>query len=336
MPRKTTQVKFKTNKEYFDSLPENSEDYVKKKIKYGNNKIRYLLEGNLLTERDENIKDKNKIELDWSIDLSPLKYKKLIDNGYYRIIDGAKYILESKLPNNLKNMSSNTINNKKKQDNMPNNQLIPHPILNKESAVPLYLTASQAKKAKYGHSFIIKPEQINPTNPNFRFTYMGRHNRALLHEALNSGKKARIVLMDEELGGSGIKEFFRGVGKFFKDNWGSIKPIVSTVLDLGAPALAKAFPEASPAILAGRQLIKKTTGVSVGAKATQSGGSFKAKGLRQQVDFPRRKMTGGRLVKGSAEAKAHMARIRAMRKTGVKKVAFSKVSVMDAGSFLSN
>jgi hypothetical protein len=194
------------------------------------------------------------------------------------------------------------------------------------SVVHIRLSKPQLKKVKCGHTFRIHPKNINPTDVKskdivFPFKQLGRHNRVLLDEAKSTGQPRRIVLMDEELAGSGIKEFFQGVGRFFKKNWGVIKPIVSTVLDVGAPALAKAFPEFSPAILSGRQLIKQTTGTSVG----MNGGSFLAKGL-QQMEPPRRRLCAGRLAKGSPEAKAHMAKLRAMR--GTKATSGGRMSVM--------
>lgn len=199
-------------------------------------------------------------------------------------------------------------------------QIIMHPVLNEASVVRIKLSKPQLKKVKYGHTFRIKPENIGHPE-GFPLPKLGRHNRVLLHEAKTTGKPTKIVLMDEELEGSGIKEFFQGVGRFFKKNWGAIKPIVSTVLDLGAPALAKAFPEASPAILSGRQLIKQTTGVGM------DGGSFLAKGLIQ-AEPPRRRMCAGRLTKGSPEAKAHMAKLRAMRGAKPKMVKGGRVSIM--------
>ena len=69
---------------------------------------------------------------------------------------------------------------------------------------------------------------------------------------------------------------------WLKKHWSSdIKPFVSLALDTGA----KAYPEAMPARLA----IKSMTGV----------------GIRR-----------GRFIKGSVEAKAHMAKLRAMKKGG--------------------
>ena len=195
-------------------------------------------------------------------------------------------------------------------------QLIMHPILHEASNLRVKLSKPQLKKIKYGHTRRIKAENINHPE-GFPMPKLGRHNRVLLHEALSTGKPAKIVLMDEELDGSGIKDFFRGVGHWFKKNW---RPIVSTVLDVGAPALAKAIPEASPAILSGRELLKQTAGVGL------EGGSFLAKGLMARK-APRR-IGGGRLVKGSAQAKAHMAELRAMRKTKAKTAKGGRVSIM--------
>jgi hypothetical protein len=183
--------------------------------------------------------------------------------------------------------------------------------------IKIALTKAQINKIKLGRRFQIPHHAIH--NPNdsvegFTLTNLHPDNVEKLIKAKKNKKSARITLSESEIEGSGIKEFFQGVGRFFKNNWGTIKPIVSTVLDMGAPALAKAFPEASPAILAGRQLIKKTTGVGMDSLDTRlrNGGSFLAKGLIQ-AEPPRRRMCAGRLAKGSPEAKAHMAKLRAMR-----------------------
>ncbi len=70
-----------------------------------------------------------------------------------------------------------------------------------------------------------------------------------------------------------------------KKNWNVIKPVLSSVADVAIPAAATAFgaPEAG---IAARQGLKALTGVGVGKK----------------------------MVKGSEEAREHMAKLRAMRK----------------------
>ena len=316
----------KTNKQIFDILPDNYEfGYVKTKYCYGpkKDKIRYMLSNVSITNPDDD-EDNGLMLLG---DISPLTYKKMIDKNEFRVMDGTPFLLFDKLPENVKN--SMTGLNKPKtpkattitkmpeytsEDYMPH-----HQILSQGAVVALQLTPSQYKKVRYGDRFRIKPAQINNPQANFKFPNMGKHNRDALAQALYDGKTAQIRIMKHEIEGSGIKEFFRGVGKFFKDNWKTIKPIVSTVLDVATPALAKSFPEFAPAIIGTRQLIKSTTGTGVG-------GSFKSRGV-----------SGGKLVKGSQAAKDHMAKLRAMRGTGLG----TKVSVMggddefDGGSFMS-
>lgn len=228
-----------------------------------------------------------------------------------------KFELEGKLSNESV-IVLNKSTKKKSTTNIPempkaNNQKAPiekslgfHPILSQDSVISLKLSPSQVKKVKYGDRISIRPDQINHPQSNYKFPNMGKHNRDALHDALTTGKRRPIRLFVDEIEGSGIKDFFRGVGKFFKDNWKTIKPVVSTVLDLGAPALAKSFPEFAPAIIGTRQLIKSTTGTGA-----CKGGSFKAAGV------------GGKLVKGSQAAKDHMAKLRAMR---VSKAKSEKVS----------
>jgi hypothetical protein len=257
--------------------------------------------------------------------LTPEEYKILMKEKLYTKPYKTKIVEQDDLNRIINNISTDNI-----QPSMPRakkvqvpveSQLVAHPVLNDASVIHIRLSKPQLKKVKYGHTFRIHPKDINPADVKdkdivFPFKQLGRHNRVLLDEAKSTGQPRRIVLMDEELVGSGIKEFFQGVGRFFKNNWSTIKPIVSTVLDMGAPALAKAFPQASPAILSGRELIRKTTGVGVG-------GSFRAKG-----------MCAGRLAKGSPEAKAHMAKLRAMRGKKPKMTTGGRVSVM-GGSFSS-
>ena len=120
-----------------------------------------------------------------------------------------------------------------------------------------------------------------------------------LHKAKKSHKGARFHITKHEIeessheGGS-IWGFLKSAAKtgynLVRDNWSSIKPYVSKGLDAAVPAAAAYLgnPELGPLARAG---IRAVAGVGVAHRK------------------------GGKLVKGSREAKEHMARIRAMRHT---------------------
>lgn len=87
-----------------------------------------------------------------------------------------------------------------------------------------------------------------------------------------------------------LKKAASSVYNFAKDNWGVIKPVVSKIADVAIPVAATAFGAPAAAIPA-REGLRQLTGVGV------SGGTKK-------------------LAKGSPEMKAHMQKLRSMRKSG--------------------
>lgn len=102
--------------------------------------------------------------------------------------------------------------------------------------------------------------------------------------------------------GTGIKSFFQKVGNFLKPVGNALKPIVrplaNELIHTGAEALTGTAPEYAPAINVGSRIL---------SSSVDKGLASKGYGLKRQ----------GRFVKGSAEAKAHMAKIRAMRGKGI-------------------
>jgi len=165
-----------------------------------------------------------------------------------------------------------------------------------QASIPMmHLSEDQIKAIGEGEPIDVSHECIGM---GFEFPMLGRHNQILLKHSCETRKPAKLIILPEEIEGSSIGSFFKGVGKFFKKNWGVIRPILSTVADVAAPAIGTYFgsPQAG---IAGRQALKALTGVGVG-------GSFKAKGLKT--------------VKG-------------IKTRSNKRVA--KVSVMDGGSFMS-
>lgn len=129
-------------------------------------------------------------------------------------------------------------------------------------------------------------------------------NYALVMKAKRAGKGVRLQLAEGEIiydmetmqGGSFWSWIKDKAYPWLKKNWSIIKPVASAVADVAVPAVATAF-GAPTAGVAARQGLKQLTGVGVAPMARK----------------------GGKLIKGSEAAKAHMARIRNMRGGSTKK-----------------
>ena len=108
--------------------------------------------------------------------------------------------------------------------------------------------------------------------------------------------------MCEHCEGTGIKQFFQKVGKFLKPVGNALKPIVrplaNELINVGSTALKDVAPEYSGAINVGERVL---------SNSVDRGLQSKGFGIKRK----------GRFVKGSAEAKAHMQRVRAMRGKGL-------------------
>ena len=106
----------------------------------------------------------------------------------------------------------------------------------------------------------------------------------------------------EHCQGTGIKQFFKKVGKFFKPIGNALKPIVrplaNELINVGSTALKDVAPEYSGAINVGENVLSNSVD-----KGLQSKGF----GIKRQ----------GRFAKGSQESKDYMAKIRAMRGKGI-------------------
>lgn len=97
---------------------------------------------------------------------------------------------------------------------------------------------------------------------------------AMLSKAHHAGKGSMLHLSHGEIGES-HHSTLEGTG-FWSDIWGGIKKVwkvlkdsgaASSLADMGATALSGVAPEFAPAIAAGRQVLKSTTGVGIGGKA---------------------------------------------------------------------
>ena len=108
--------------------------------------------------------------------------------------------------------------------------------------------------------------------------------------------------MCEHCEGTGIKQFFQKVGNFLKPVGKALKPIVrplaNELINVGSTALKDVAPEYSGAINVGERVL---------SNSVDKGLASKGYGVKRK----------GRFAKGSAEAKAHMAKIRAMRDKGL-------------------
>ena len=106
----------------------------------------------------------------------------------------------------------------------------------------------------------------------------------------------------EHCEGTGIKQFFKKVGNFLKPVGKALKPIVrplaNELIHTGAEALTAVAPEYAGAINVGQRAL---------SNSVDKGLASKGYGVKRK----------GRFVKGSAEAKDHMAKIRAMRGKGI-------------------
>lgn len=162
--------------------------------------------------------------------------------------------------------------------------------------IKLSVPLAKARKLAAGKAVNLTAAEVRGTEDTL---FVHPANFEKLSKAKRAGRGTRLTMASgeimhdlEQLQGGSFWSWLKGaaktVGRFAKQNYDVIKPVLSRVADSAVPALATAFgqPElAAPA----RGALKQLTGVGV---------------------------THGKLVKGSAEAKAHMAAIRAKRTGG--------------------
>lgn len=107
--------------------------------------------------------------------------------------------------------------------------------------IGLYITKAQLTRARTGKQIQLKHEHIgNPKGLIFQHLHPETYNK--IAKAYHARKGVRIHITAKELEGTGAREFFQKVGKWFKKNERFIKPIVSTALDIGAQAVPKFAP----------------------------------------------------------------------------------------------
>jgi hypothetical protein len=153
------------------------------------------------------------------------------------------------------------------------------------------LTQKQLKAAASGKPISITASQIAGSGTSF---YVHPENHKKIAQAKRKGTGTRLYICDgaiqhDIMKGGSLWSWLKGAAKdaykFTKDNWSDIKPYVSRAADVAIPGVATYFGQPTAGVAA-RSLLKSMTGVG----------------------------TGSKLIKGSPEAKARMAAIRARKK----------------------
>ena len=125
--------------------------------------------------------------------------------------------------------------------------------------LPLHITRAQLHKLRAGHQIQIKHEHIgHPHGIVFRHLHPETHRKIL--KAYHAHKGVRIHITEPEFEGTGVREFFQKAKRWFQKNEKYIKPIASTVMDIGA----EVFPKFAPA----RAVIRQTTGYGIENRPT--------------------------------------------------------------------
>lgn len=158
--------------------------------------------------------------------------------------------------------------------------------------VKLNLTAGQIRKALKGEPIMLKHTQLGVGHR----VHVHGDNRKKLERAHNAGKGVRVHLTQGEI----QHDVMKG-GSIFDSIKGFLQRNGTDILNGIAGAAKAVIPGSENIVDATRGLVKAATGYGISSNS--------------------------RMVKGSAEAKAHMARVRSMR---------SSKSKVQGGSFLAN
>ena len=163
--------------------------------------------------------------------------------------------------------------------------------------ITLDITPAQVRKAATGQAISLSAAQLKGSG-------VSMHVHPETYKKIESAKRAnrgtRIQIMPGEIehdlmqGGSlwsFLKNTANSVGSFVKNNWSSIKPLVSKGLDAAVQPLSEMAGPYAPAVIMGRQALRGLAGVGVAP--------------------PQKK-----LIKGSQAARDHMAKLRSMRRGG--------------------
>lgn len=157
--------------------------------------------------------------------------------------------------------------------------------------ISIDITPAQLRKAHAGKQIQLSAAQVGGSAQSF---YVHPENHKKITMAKKKGTGTRIWIgsgaIEHDLMNGGsvwswLKKAGKDVYKFGRDNWSIIKPLASKIADQAVPALATAFGQPQYATAA-RGALKQLTGVGV------------------------------RYGKGTPEMKAHMAAVRAKKRTG--------------------
>lgn len=155
----------------------------------------------------------------------------------------------------------------------------------------LSISEAQARNAAKGKAINLSKGQLSGGSVSL---WMHPENARKIELARRQGRGTRINIAQGEIdhdlnqGGSFwslLKKAGKTVGKFVKENWDQIRPLASQIVDAAVPAMA-AYAGQPQLAAPARGALKTLTGVGV---------------------------SGKRYAKGTPEAKAHMAALRARR-----------------------
>jgi hypothetical protein len=182
-----------------------------------------------------------------------------------------------------------------------------------------YIKVSVGKVAEAKLKKAIKTGRLNLTKADV----MGNTHTLHLHKdaaklffkakANNKGvnlNHTRSEIKADLMNGGSLWDFVKKGTKWVKDNWQTIKPIVSQVADLVATNVA------DPRVKAARVGLKALTGVGIEPFEMKELGEKLPVDSDGVITKSKVRKNNAKFVKGSAEAKAHMASIRSKRKSG--------------------
>ena len=97
--------------------------------------------------------------------------------------------------------------------------------------------------------------------------------------------------MGGSMNGGSVWSWLRGAaksaGKFFKNNWDVIKPIISQGVDQLLPSAAQSAGPYAPAVILGRQALKSLTGVGINDKRLANLAKARAAKASKKIDKSR-------------------------------------------------
>jgi hypothetical protein len=189
-------------------------------------------------------------------------------------------------------------------------------------SIQLLLSRPQIRRLAQGKAVQLKHADIH--HPQGVHVALRQRQATKLHRAHLQGKGARLRIDPDQLGASGLLDWIKDAGRWIKDKiidsdvyQKTLRPIAREAVNRGiqtASALAGPFSkEAQQVLQSGANYIGDRTG-AFGLKSLGKRGLPNNPAPQMPPPgVPSMEPSRGRLVKGSAEAKEYMARLRAMK-----------------------